>query len=1487
MPILHNKAPKANQTDRHKAIKTLKYIFISLTVLLITITLLFQSLKLDVVQRRLAAYVSNELNEAYGIPVNIEKIEIKDLSEITLKNVQVLDLNGTTILGTNEAIAHISPFELLDNKLCINTLIFAAPNISLNKETGDSPLNIQFIIDSISKNQNKENDEMLDLRINQFIVYDGTFRFDIKDKIAQQDKFDPNHISIKEFCCNISLKQFTKENINLNIRSIKGKEQSGLDIRMLRARVETKDGYIYMKNLETVFPGSALQSDSIKIGYSKNNPSSLTLEGVVRSPLLSSTTLSPIIPGIEKKMPDMAIEIIGRIDSISAKGSIELRSLDNNLALNGEYQISTPYNDNRSSDITVHNFSISENHIDNLLSYIYDDHSRISSILGDISLKGDARISRTEVSGKGYLTSGCGNIDIAVELDSAGTYKTKVQGKRIGLSTISGYDKLRSCDIFASASGNIKEKSASINAKIKNLTFNGYRYSPIDLKGKISKSNIVAMASTDDPNIAADINLEYATGSNAKSWATLALHSFRPYNLNLSKEYKGNEFAFNLKCEQKNLGRGNKSTNIKLDNFVQNNGESINKLHNLYITDNDAGNYRTLIINSDFFEASVAGDFDLGGIKRSLYNVIETHLPSLGIRNSKSAVCCRNKFYYKLSIKNTDFLNKLIDIPLSIHEKATIEGNCDDSRDYLTMKGNLNNIHIGKTIVRSIDINSISDANSFYLNATIEKPIVKNKKKFDYTNKENDIKISLNSNISSDTIRNILKWNDSGNKNMLGRLRMDAAIGTDKNGKPDIFAIIHNDSIIHNGNQWYISKGTITGNFDVLALNNINLYNDTQKLSIKGLAGKSDEDTLSIHADRFEVSTLLDMSSFRMLKFQGKVTGDAFLTSALSRPDIDGNFSFDTLRIDQGAVGKGNINIGWDHPRKEIYLNANLYNDKQELTHVQGFFSQPNDTIDLIIDANNLNAAFIEQKLKSFLDNINGTASGLVHLKGSWNRIDLYGALALNTGLRIKSTNTRYWFKGDSIRFSKGEISFDNTDIYDRFGNHGKFTASLKHNNMSKWDCNLYIQSGKLLVYDTQEYGTLPFYGTIIAKTNAHFHNKGKNTKLSADLQTQPGSRFIYNSTETGGVRDNSFITFTDSSKEKHKYSIHETAKNEHKDISSKIRLELMLDITDGFGLKVLTNTKTEDYIDLYGNGKINAVYDDKEGFTMNGRYDLVRGTYKFTIQDIFPKEFSISKGSTIHFQGDPFNASLDLKTKYLIPSASLGDLTTETSMRKTVKVNCLMNITNTLKSPALSFDIELPEGSEEERELLASVANTQEQKNMQFIYLLGIGKFYTFDNNAGGGYTQSSTAMESLISNTLSGQLNNMLGQIIDNGNWDFSGNFSTSERGWNKMEVEGMLEGRLLNNRLLINGNFGYRDNPIANRSFIGDFEVQWLINPKGTVSLKAYSKTNDRYFSKTNLTTQGGGLILRFDFDRFAWWRKNRKKNDEDTSDSSKNE
>ena len=580
-------------------------------------------------------------------------------------------------------------------------------------------------------------------------------------------------------------------------------------------------------------------------------------------------------------------------------------------------------------------------------------------------------------------------------------------------------------------------------------------------------------------------------------------------------------------------------------------------------------------------------------------------------------------------------------------------------------------------------------------------------------------------------------------------------------------------------------------------------------------------------------------------------------------------------------LGTGKVFVGWEDESKSILLDAAIRNEDNDLTTVNGFLSQANDTISLMIDADNINAAFMDRKLGAFLTGTNGYASGKVHLHGQWRSVDLEGAVALNQcSSNVKANNTWYNFSGDTLRFSKGCISFDNVSLYDRNGNKGSISGFLTHRNLGRWACEINIKTDNMLVYNTADFGTLPFYGTVFATGDALIKSDASGFLLKANMKTTPGSRFVYNSNVTSGARDNSFVTFTDDTKRKKKESVIEqpsVAKDAYSKTASKLTLDFMLDVNDALELKVYTNLQNDDYISLYGNGPINAVYNDKTGFSMKGHMDLARGSYKFTIQDIFPKVFEISKGSTLDFNGDPYNAELNLKTKYHIPSASLSDLTTEIAKRKTVKVDCVMDITGSLASPDLAFDLELPEGSEEERELLASVASTPEQKNMQFVYLLGVGKFYTFDAIAAQASetNTSTTAVESLISNTISGQLNNMLGKIINNRNWDISGNISTSERGWNSMEVEGMLRGRLLDNRLQINGNLGYRENPITDRNFIGDFELSWLMSPNYNWNIKAYSKTNDRYFSKTDLTIQGIGTSILFEFDRWKWWGKKKDK------------
>ena len=52
-------------------------------------------------------------------------------------------------------------------------------------------------------------------------------------------------------------------------------------------------------------------------------------------------------------------------------------------------------------------------------------------------------------------------------------------------------------------------------------------------------------------------------------------------------------------------------------------------------------------------------------------------------------------------------------------------------------------------------------------------------------------------------------------------------------------------------------------------------------------------------------------------------------------------------------------------------------------------------------------------------------------------------------------------------------------------------------------------------------------------------------------------------------------------------------------------------------------------------------------------------------------------------------------------------------------------------------------------------------------------------------------------------------------------------------------------------------------ANTNFIGDFDIRYLLLPNGNLAVKVYNQTNDRYFTKSSLNTQGVGIIMKKDF------------------------
>ena len=93
------------------------------------------------------------------------------------------------------------------------------------------------------------------------------------------------------------------------------------------------------------------------------------------------------------------------------------------------------------------------------------------------------------------------------------------------------------------------------------------------------------------------------------------------------------------------------------------------------------------------------------------------------------------------------------------------------------------------------------------------------------------------------------------------------------------------------------------------------------------------------------------------------------------------------------------------------------------------------------------------------------------------------------------------------------------------------------------------------------------------------------------------------------------------------------------------------------------------------------------------------------------------------------------------------------------------------------------------------------------------------------------------------------------------------------------------MLNNRLLFDGQFGYRDNANATASFIGDFDLRYLITPNGNLSIHVYNKTNDRYFTRNSLNTQGLGFIIKRDFDSWKSLFNLRKKTENKDKEKNK--
>ncbi len=1429
-------------------------------------------LRVDAVQHRVARYISNYIQNIKHISLTIDGVSIRHFNKIDIHGILLKDLSNDTLASIKRLTVHASPIYLLQEEVRINTVTLEQPRVNITKEAVDSETNMQFIIDLLAGNDSTPPAALPHIKVGQVHIYDGKFEYNIKSEpYPDENIFSPSHVNIENIAANISLRKLNSDTLSLYVRRLSGADISGLTIKRLKANIEASKNSASLTKLSLELPNSSLEIPYITATYTLEDStkviSSLAYEGKINGKNIDGNDIAAIIP-ICKKLPTMEF-------SIPFTGDKKKISIENGtFATSSEgVDIMASLSADNSEKVAKYKIQVASCKINetgiNEIGAILPDSTiaqEISRRLGSLSFKSNLIAEGRNVNGTALLSTSSGKVDIRIATDKKGVFNIESKSEELNIGRITGNNHFGLCRLHSTTSGCYNDSTnyqGETETVISALQYNERIFAPITLKAAFDQTRYSVTASTKDADLSATATLTKSKQNETPYYSvSITADSISPYNLGVTDHLKDSRVSFDFTSELSGDIPDHSMIKANLYNFKLQTPQKYWKIRHIHIADNSLDEQRKFFIDSDIVNGYIMGYYSYSGLANSIAKVVDRHLPALGIDSNKAAE--DNNFVFDINISNSEIASHLFNLPFCIRGASKIYGNINDHHNIAELSANFSNTTLLDSHYRSISIKANASEELISYNGELIRPA---SSKNNIT-ENNDIKIGLKGEITKDTLQNNIDWNSMSTPINRGNILLDVALNRKSSGNTHITAQLHPGIIIYNDSVWSVSKSRIDGGGEHFRIENFSLRNNKRHLSVNGVLGTEEKDSLNIVLNKIDLEELFDILNFHPVDFGGKASGNVKIARIFDSPSFSTSLEVEEFTFEKGRMGWMSFDGNWDEEKKAIMLNGRIFDGTHAHSIAQGFVSPANDTLNISVHTDGARIEFLNHMLSSFLDNVDGRVKGEIHIRGKMKDVNLYGKLSPKGSLHLKPTNTTYYLLGDTVHLTRNRISFNNVSFNDRYGNHGLLNGAVTHHSLKRFGCNFDITADNLLAYEEDKFGENGFYGTAFVTGDAHFISDDNGISLSAEIETDNNSKFVYNAAGPEGATDNRFVTFTDRRARQSAILTDEPEINDEpeNDILSRLRLDFMINATPGMQLRVYTNTITDDYIDIYGSGPINAVYDEKEGFSMKGNLNLTRGTYKFTMQDIFPKEFAIQPGSTLGFNGDPFLANLNLKTIYTVPSAPLTDLSISAERRKNVKVNCLMDITGTLQNPNLTFGIELPDGNEEERELLASATSTPEQTNMQFIYLIGIGKFYTYDYNNQANQSQSSTVMESLISSTISGQLNNMLSQITDNNNWDFSGNFTTSEKGWNSMEVEGMLSGRLLNNRLLINGNFGYRDNPLANKNFIGDFDVQWLLNKNGNISLKAYNKTNDRYFSRTTLTTQGVGILLRHDFNRW---------------------
>ncbi len=1424
-------------------------------------------------QRWTAKKAAAVLSEQLKTDVSIGRARLGLFSRLVLDDVLLLDQGGDTLLAATRLSAKMNVMELTRGRIRIDNVQLFGYDVRLRRDSPDEPYNFQFIIDRFASQDTTSTP--LDLAISSIVVRRGRLSHDLT-YAPLEDRFSAAHLHIDDLHVKASIDSLTNEIIRLYINELGFTEsRSGLTLENLAGRADLLKDEVTIHFSSLQLPGTSM---SIKANARKAHDAAWTDIDALRADVqvgghITPSDLSALVPqasAIDKVVNLSAVAHLEESSVVVHKLTADAEGLA--LMAVGEGHLNTADSttaiplDRLSLD--VRQLSLSHDFYSPILAalsksqpggVLSDNLTTTLSHLGDISLEGhfDGNGRPSHASIDATVATSIGSLKAAGQIIDSDRFEMRATSSELRLSELLADASTLPVDdltLEVDARGSVKSRSANGHLTAEHLNVKGTVLDNIDATFDLSRTAVKALLRLSDD--------QYAFG------ADVDLSSTR-------------ELALQLQSLDQLQGR------VALSDVRVKTADHDFTLDQLAIaaTNDDYGHH--LIARGDFLDAYIDGNFSYQRLPATAQALLHAVLPSLIPKPATSTTDDSDQMTFSLNLWDAEPLREFAGIDLVLPQPGYIEGDIDGSKRQMRVQADLPHVTYGAEDLRAVSLLFRQAEDSITSFLTLQRMM-----------EHGPLDLSVAAAAKDDKLQSTLTWDEHNLSVLSGQLATTTRFSSDDQGKFRFDIDFHPTQVIVSDTAWNVRPSSVSFADGVLDVDSFEVTQQGRHLRVNGRVSKQAADTLYADLRGIDLQYVLGLIDFHDVEFEGQATGKIKAHSLMTSIAVDADLRVDDFKLNEGLLGTAYINGGFGRKDdRAIDLDALVHEPTHgEISHITAIIKpghEPGRGIDLSVNARRINTYFLNDFTDFIFTDLQGQASGYAHLYGPFKQLNVEGELELDTlSVTIDALGTRYHLHpGDSVHLHPGGIRFNDIHVYDKFHgtdnrkHYGTLNGEVRYKHFKNLSYEFNISANEMLGYDFHDFGDQTFYGTVFADGDVRL--AGQPGQVNIDIRCRPrtGTVFTYNASSPEATTENHFIRFIDSrqlptgsalptdSTDVGPAILPQPTTGNEKEERSDMHINFDLDITPEAQMRLLMDPRSEDYITLFGDGHIRANFFNKGEFQMYGTYRVDHGTYRLSLQDVIRKDFQFKPGSTITFGGNPMKGDLNLQAVYTVPSVSLNDLTVGSNFSaSSVRVNCLMNIGGQAEHPQVSFDFDIPNVNEDEKQMVRALISTEEERNLQVIYLLGIGRFYTYGLAA--DQSQTNAAVQSLLSSTLSGQLNNFLTNAIGNGNWNFGTNFSTGNQGWTNVDVEGSLSGRLLNNRLLINGTFGYRDTPIANTNFIGDFDVQWLLTSSGNLSLKAYSETNDRYFTKTALTTQGIGIQVKKDWNNLGELFRRRK-------------